>query len=159
MAPRNFDWGPPSEAFFDWLKDWAPYGLIIFFLGMGFIILLDFSSFEKKDRYFPSILSSAPMPETPGIEAEASFQLISSATEAFRPIFHVQTGAFGDEDMARKTFENISGQGFIASLMIPDEQFEMYRIVLGPYKTEAEADSITRSLNEKGFPSFVVESP
>lgn len=71
----------------------------------------------------------------------------------------VQSGAFGDEESARTFYLKLKDLGFNVSMALPDEQFEMYRILLGPFQSEKEAESKARRLNELDFPSFVIESP
>lgn len=83
----------------------------------------------------------------------------SALPPARKPSFHVQLGAFGDEETAKATFEQVKKKGFDATFLAPDEQFEMYRVTMGPYSEEPEANRIARQLNELDFPCFVIESP
>ena len=69
-----------------------------------------------------------------------------------------QLGAFGDEESARLVYEKLKSLGYQGSIVLPSEQNELYRLVIGPFKTEKEADAISRKLNELDFPSFVIES-
>ncbi|MBF0499082.1 MAG: SPOR domain-containing protein [Candidatus Riflebacteria bacterium] len=75
------------------------------------------------------------------------------------PSFIVQLGAYVDDESARSTYDHLKADGFTATLASPSEQFEMYRVYLGPFKTEAEAEGLSRRLNELDFPCFVIESP
>ncbi len=73
--------------------------------------------------------------------------------------FHVQLGAFGDEDSARLAQERARKKGFEAVLTKPNDQYEMYRLTIGPFADEAAAEKVARQLNELDFPCFVIESP
>ena len=72
--------------------------------------------------------------------------------------YYVQIGAFGDEPSANEIYNLLKNENIEATLLKPDEQFEIYRLVVGPYSTEKEAESKVEQLNEIGFPSFVVEA-
>ncbi|HEY9070296.1 MAG TPA: SPOR domain-containing protein, partial [Candidatus Ozemobacteraceae bacterium] len=75
-----------------------------------------------------------------------------------KPRFHVQLGAFGDEETARSTGDALKKKGFDAAIMAPDDQYEMYRVLMGPFDREDEAEALARKLNELDFPCFVIES-
>jgi len=55
--------------------------------------------------------------------------------------------------------KRLSENGMVASLTAPNELYEMYRILMGPFNMEAEAEKTARQLNELDFPCFVIESP
>ena len=56
-----------------------------------------------------------------------------------------------------KAIEQIDSDEFIDKYLV-DEQFEIYRLVVGPYETEKIAEDKAEQLNEIGFPCFVVEA-
>ena len=75
-----------------------------------------------------------------------------------RSLFFVQLGAFAEEDSAQEAFQRALKAGFPASMAVPDEQYDMYRLLMGPYANEQEAEQNSRKLQDLDFPSFVIES-
>ena len=72
--------------------------------------------------------------------------------------YYVQIGAFTDEKSANEIYDLLKKDNIDALLLKPDEQFEIYRLVVGPYKSEKIAEDKAEQLNEIGFPCFVVET-
>lgn len=74
--------------------------------------------------------------------------------------YEVQLGAFGDEESARETINAVAARvGVRGELLPPATPEDLFRVVVGPFATEAEADAMAVRLNAADFPSFVVESP
>ncbi len=152
-SDRHFDWGPPASATADGLKEWLVYLLIFICLGAGAWVLLDING-----------KTSAPsQPE------RASVPKAAAAVNAFQPQkpqpetgrnearHFVQLGAFEDGDAAREIFNQLEQDGFKPTLAEPDHQFEFYRVFVGPYANENEAEEISMKLNELEFHCFVIQ--
>ena len=106
--------------------------------------------------------TTSPSEATPAQEPVGQASAETAATTIpprKQPSFQVQLGAFGDQEAAQATFEQLKAKGFTAQLLLPDDQFEMYRVTMGPYADENEANRIARQLNELDFPCFVIQSP
>lgn len=165
---RQFDWGPSAEAPFEGVKEWAIYGMVAFLLAVCGWFLLDL---EKAPPAGPVGVvppadqalnrPSAPLPASAGVMTPppSSPQPAVIEEPEAPPTFFVQLGAFGDEDSAKLAMERLEKKGMVASLTIPNEQYEMYRLLMGPFRAESEAEKTARQLNELDFPSFVIESP
>ncbi|MFZ2956497.1 MAG: SPOR domain-containing protein [Candidatus Ozemobacteraceae bacterium] len=112
---------------------------------------------NSQDTAPSSSNNTAVMANTDGTERPAP----ASTPAPSRPpsTFLVQLGAYGDEESARATFDQLKKKGFDATLASPSEQFEMFRVFLGPFNTESEAEKLSRRLNELDLPCFVIESP
>ena len=89
---------------------------------------------------------------------ENTVQAMPAAIETNKNNFFVQIGAFSDDASANEIYTLLKKENIDATLLKPDEQFEIYRLVVGPYSTENEAESKAEQLNEIGFPCFVVEA-
>jgi len=160
-SPDNqFDWGPPVSKWQNTLKEWIVYIILLCLLGVSGYALLDFGNGRKLSlhrRVVPDPVNGGNLiatPETPGLDSDTEpGQPLSGST------FQVQMGAFGDEADAKATFVRLQDAGFVARLAEPDEQYDMYRVLVGPFQTEVEAESISRKLNSLDFPCFVIESP
>ncbi len=168
---RRFDWGPPVQTG-DGLKEWFVYIVIIVVLCAGIWFLLDvngrkkFTKAVKKDdvivavdqkleNFVPKDLkeTTANQPEKPIIAVQAE-----PASNIPKKEFYVQIGAFEDEKSAQEIYTILKNDKIDAILLKPDEQFEIYRLVVGPYETESVAENKAEQLNEIGFPCFVVEA-
>lgn len=162
---RGFDWGPPSSgSAFSATKEWIIYALLAILVGSAGWMLIE----------WPSRPSSSALPMTPDraegpgesntpptmvVNNSHSNGTSSAALEKKpRAVFMVQLGAFGDEESARVAYEKVKGLGFSPSISLPDEQYEMYRLLMGPFSHESEAEGMARRLNELDFPCFVIES-
>lgn len=162
---RAFHWGPPVFSPAERASEWSVYALLVLLLGgMGFFIL-DFSHAVKS----PFLLDRSSASDSSDVarqinQGEAISDVPRETGTGFShkketgPLFFVQLGLFGDEDSARKYLETIRKEGYNPTLQPPDDRIEMYRLVLGPFATEHQAESISRKLNELEFPSFVLES-
>ncbi len=166
-SPRQFDWGPAAESGFEGYKEWAVYGLLIALLAVCGWFLLDLDKAPPAPAPLPDVPAAIPLtPPTAAMTASPATARPVPPTPAAavpepagEPAFFVQLGAFGDEDSARLAQERAAARGFVASLTVPNEQYEMYRLILGPFRQEAEAERTARQLNELDFPCFVIESP
>jgi len=164
---RNFDWGPPIGLVSDRMKEAALYVFVFLILaGCGWFLfdstreikttpdVVDTKAEQMETKHLQEPIppkpieqkKPAPQPEpTPSVPAKATFM--------------VQLGAFADEESTKETLDRLKKSGFTASTSAPDEQYEMYRLFMGPFADEAEAESLSRKLNELDFPCFVIESP
>ncbi len=173
---RRFDWGPPVQSG-DSLKEWLIYLAIIVVLTIGIWLLLDVNSKKKpvkaskKTEIIVAVDEKVEnvIPKEKNIKEEAKSTQSSSnkvvtvqpspvATSLPKNEFFVQIGAFSDENSANEIYSLLKKESIDATLLKPDEQFEIYRLVVGPYSTEGEAESKAEQLNEIGFPCFVVEA-
>ena len=183
---RGFDWGPPAGPIPDRGTDWGVYLLFALLVAGGAWLLVE-SAREGSFAAAPESLAMAsgerhPTPSglsassgeagdagisspsagvlaadgSPGADAG---QVPSAGNAAPPPTFQVQLGAFGDEETAQTTFDQLKAKGYAPRLLAPDDQFEMFRVTMGPYADENEANRIARQLNELDFPCFVIESP
>ena len=168
---RRFDWGPPVQAG-DGLKEWLIYIVIIVILILGIWFLLDINSRNKitkavkKDDIIVSVdqkletFVPKDLKEAPVVQSEKPITAVPAkpADNISSKSFYVQLGAFSDEKSANEIYDLLRKDNIDALLLKPDEQFEIYRLVVGPYKTEKIAEDKAEQLNEIGFPCFVVEA-
>lgn len=150
---REFDWGPPANSFFDTAKEWLVYLLLLALFGMGIWFFKDVSA--KKSgavRVSPAKVESAPEPAQAAVSAKSEPAAMQSGN------FLVQLGAFADRKSAESAIQALQGQGFTPMLSEPDSEFEIYRVSIGPFNTEFEAEKTVEKLNSLEFHSFVVES-
>ena len=167
---RRFDWGPPVQTG-DGLKEWLIYIVIIIILSIGIWLLLDINGRKKitkavkkdevivaVDQKIESIVpkdlkeTTVKQPEKPAVTVPAK------PANTHDKEYYVQIGAFEDEKSANEIYTLLKNDKIDAILLKPDEQFEIYRLVVGPYETEKIAEDKAEQLNEIGFPCFVVEA-
>lgn len=177
---RQFDWGPPVQTG-DSLKEWLVYIFIIVILAIGTWFLMDINRQkqakinkaaskivavdEKLDAVVSENLSErtmAPLQQTTEVTIKYGPESIKkkgsvSASSKDGKNYYVQIGAFGDEPSAKEIYDLLKKEGIDAKLLQPDEQFEIYRLVVGPFATEELAESKAEKLNAIDFPCFVVE--
>lgn len=174
---RRFDWGPPVQTG-DSLKEWCIYLVIIAVLGVGIWLLLDVNARKKsiqlnnsKSKVIVAVdekVETIVPKEENNVKEEPqqlqnpntgnAVQAMPAAIETNKNNFFVQIGAFSDDASANEIYTLLKKENIDATLLKPDEQFEIYRLVVGPYSTENEAESKAEQLNEIGFPCFVVEA-
>lgn len=168
---RRFDWGPPVQTG-DSLKEWFVYIVIIAVLGAGIWFLLDINGRKKitkavkKDEVIVAVdqkletFVPKDLKETTVTQPETTVSAIQPkpALNTPKKEYYVQIGAFEDEKSANEIFTLLKNEKIDAILLNPDEQFEIYRLVVGPYETENIAEDKAEQLNEIGFPCFVVEA-
>lgn len=147
-STRNFDWGPPSNKTSDKLKEWLVYVFLLIILGAGIWGLLDLKS--KK-----SVLSTPT--KIPSIAKQENSEQNVSLDNA--GIYIVQLGAFSNEETARAAYKSLVSKGYFPDFAEPDDEYEIYRVSLGPYQSEKEANKVSENLNSLDFSCFVVESP
>ncbi len=152
---RQFDWGPPANSFFDQIREWLVYFLFVILLGLGawfFVDIRNLPGRTKEQEIIPSSKSEvAPTPV-----ANANKNLIQTGSTSFKN-YQVQLGAFADRKSAQAAVEELQNHGFVPQLSEPDADFEIYRIAIGPFNSETEAERIVEKLNSLDFHSFVVE--
>lgn len=167
---RQFDWGPPVKAG-DSFKEWLVYIVIVVVLGIGTWFLLDINDqkrTEKSLKMAKDIIAIDQENESVTPKKQINKQQVVEPRKAEvttpksvqtvpQKKFFVQIGAFEDEPSANEIYELLKKDNIPAVLLKPDEQFEIFRLVVGPYSTEKEAENKAEQLNEIGFPCFVVE--
>ncbi len=159
---RQFDWGPPANAG-DGIKEWLIYFVIIILLGAGVWVLLDING----DRSAPSTSATEKaVPAAPSMNVNASVgttgvsqPMTAKIQVAAPPKFFVQLGAFADEASAKEVFNQLTTDGFAPTLAPPDDQYEIHRVLVGPFNTEKEAEEKAEALNALGLHCFVSEGP
>ena len=157
---RDFDWGPPANSFYDSISEWIVYFFLLLLLLGGIWILLDINSKKVIDageiisKTMPSITTSIG-----GASVNEQSPSFYEAPEERTGNFLVQLGAFADKASAMIVFESMVAKGFSPKLSEPDSQFEIYRISIGPFITETEAEEMSEKLNSLDFHCFVIESP
>ncbi len=158
-AKRQFDWGPPASPAGDTFKDWLVYLVILVLLSGGVWALLDING--RNEDFVPSVAPMRTVASSTAAVASAPVNIESPTPVAVAPVakFFVQLGAFPDEASAREIFNQLETEGFAPTLAEPDEQFEIYRIFVGPYPAEAAAEDVAEKLNAIDFHCFVIEQP
>lgn len=152
---RQFDWGPPANAS-DGIREWLVYLVIIALLGLGVWVLLDING-QKAAVEFPPRQVARPTAPVTQAAAPVTPVVIPEAAPPAR--FFVQLGAFADEASAKEVFAQLTADGFAPTLAPPDDQYEIHRILVGPFATEQEAEEKAEKLNALDFHCFVLESP
>ncbi len=153
---RQFDWGPPASAG-DGLKEWLIYFVIIALLGAGVWILLDINGQKgSPQQQQPATTFAKPASALPATSGSAPVQPV---TPAPAQKFYVQLGAFADESSAREVFDQLTADGFSPTLAVPDDQYEIHRVLVGPFSSEQEAEEKAGQLNSLGLHCFVSEAP
>lgn len=169
---RRFDWGPPVQSG-DNLKEWLVYFVIAAILGVGAWFLLDING-RRSNNTIPSkaktiIATDVKLDQKleTFVPIEKDSNIVKKEQEPINSIpavsvpkteFYVQIGAFADEESANESYTLLKNEEIPAKILKPDEQFEIYRLVAGPYPSESEAESRAEQLNNIGFPCFVVEA-
>ncbi|HNV72245.1 MAG TPA: SPOR domain-containing protein [Candidatus Ozemobacteraceae bacterium] len=175
---RGFDWGPPDAGRFESLKEWGVYALLVLLIGAGIWFLVDAASpgiqpgtladaFPRATIRPPLETSSAKNTDASqlghsvsldGVVTPAGPASLAVPLPAAKPVFLIQLGAFGEEQAALDAQTRLRKKGYVASLTVPDAEYELYRVLLGPFSDEKQADDTARKLNEMDFPCFVIES-
>ncbi len=148
---RQFDWGPPAGSG-DGFKEWLIYFVILALLGIGAWVLLDINGRNGAPTATPVATSAVsnvqPLAVPPTEERLPEIM----------PSFFVQLGAFADEESAREIYAQLVEDGLSPRLAGPDDQYEIYRILLGPFQSEEEAENKAEQLNSIGLHCFVSEA-
>ncbi len=179
-SSRGFDWGPPDAGRFESLKEWGVYVLLILLIGGGIWFLVDAAG--PGGQGVSSDVTFAPMTGKSNRQSASNAESISSRPGQTanpsematvdgktagasptplvpaKPVYLIQLGAFGEEQAAVDAQAKLRKKGYVASLTVPSEEFELYRLLLGPFSEEKQADETARKLNEMDFPCFVIES-
>ena len=182
---RQFDWGPPVQSG-DSANEWLIYIVIIAVLAVGTWFLVDinkqkYSRAENKssslvavDNSLDSVVPGKDYVEAPEALPEKSSEITeitikygpegiekadsASSSNTSDKSYFVQIGAFGDENSANEIYGLLKKEGIESTLLRPDEQFEIFRLVVGPFATEEMAEKKAEQLNAIDFPCFVVEA-
>jgi len=158
---RQFDWGPPANAG-EGIKEWLIYFVIIILLGAGVWVLLDINGAKAPS---PAVAGKvAPAASSMNVNAAAgttgaSQPMTAKVQVTAPPKFFVQLGAFADEASAKEVFNQLTNDGFAPTLAPPDDQYEIHRVLVGPFNTEKEAEEKAEALNALGLHCFVSEGP
>lgn len=152
-SARNFDWGPPASPAGDGIKEWFVYMLVVILLCTVAWVLLDINGRNNR----PAVDNiNQPVVEKVLDEVKEYYQPPKAAPVSTK--FFVQLGAFADESSAREVFEQMTAEGFAPTLAVPDENYELFRIFVGPFDSAHQAEEIAQRLNELDFHCFVIES-
>lgn len=182
---RTFDWGPPPEKG-DSLKDVLMYFFIgVVFFG-GIYMLLDtgkkpdyvateneseevsvkkapnnVSSYKADNKTLVQQQNFVKQPQPPEVtKPPVEITYKASGVEAqfqSKPQFYVQMGAFADKESAKEIYKVLKQTGSDPILKVPDRKNSVYRVLIGPFNSEADADYKAEKLNELDLPCFVVE--
>lgn len=151
---REFDWGPPGNSFVDSLKEWLLYLFLVLLLVAGAWFLLDVNG-EAMPLKSSSMQTAKPQ-TVAGTDIGGPV-LVPEPVNMGR--FFVQLGAFAEKKSALEALEAIEAHGFSPNLAEPDNEYVIYRVSLGPYNSESEAEQIADKLNSLEFHCFVISSP
>lgn len=168
-SERSFDWGPPSTGSSENIKEYGLYILIVLLICLVGWFLIDTgpdmprtaeeqTAGQADDTDIPGGAEAEPEVKPPAPKSQVKVTPGTAVPIVAEPQFHVQLGAFGDEETARATVDALKKHGHVATLAAPDDQYEMYRVLMGPFTQESEAESLAHKLNELDFPCFVIES-
>ncbi|MEW6708240.1 MAG: SPOR domain-containing protein [Candidatus Riflebacteria bacterium] len=148
---REFDWGPPGNNIFESFKEWLVYLLLLALLLLAAWFFLDIGQ-RTSVKVDPEPLKTASGDKTISAVDKQSPQPVQFKN------FMVQLGAFADRKSAEEAIDALKAHGFSPELSEPDSEFEIYRVAVGPFNTESEAERTVEKLNSLEFHSFVVES-
>ncbi|MBF0405962.1 MAG: SPOR domain-containing protein [Candidatus Riflebacteria bacterium] len=154
---REFDWGPPGDGISDSSRDHIIYAVVFLALiaVFGWVVFdlyfREASPVEAKKAVSPVHEKQVPIPAAVAVSEPVS-------AKAVNRFFTVQLGAFADLESAGQTLESIQKKGFQASMSVPTEEYEAYKVFLGPFSNEKDAGKVANKLNESDFPCFVIES-
>ncbi len=106
------------------------------------------------DRWVP--LAWSPPSNAEEAAAASDSLLASDSAAGAGPRFFLQVSSSRNPEWARELANKIGEAGITAAVMEPANADDVYRVVVGPFATRAQADSTSRSL---GMPSFVITAP
>ena len=149
---REFDWGPPASSFSDSFKEWLVY-ILLFLL----LVLIAWFFWDVGARRHVAVKVNARR-STPAQTQSVPFNESQKSAIAPSGRYMVQLGAFADRKSAETAFSGLKEQGFLPTLSEPDDEFEIYRVSLGPFESESIAEQTVEKLNSLNLHSFVVES-
>jgi len=152
---RSFDWGPPVSSAGDGIKEWLVYVLVVILLCSVAWVLLDINGKREQISDDNRQISSEKNEETAKPAQPQPENIPASKADSK---FFVQLGAFADEASAREVFAQMTAEGFAPTLAAPDENYELFRIFVGPFNSAYEAEEKAQRLNELEFHCFVIES-
>ncbi|MGM0599833.1 MAG: SPOR domain-containing protein [Candidatus Rifleibacteriota bacterium] len=152
---RQFDWGPPANSWLDKFKEMLVYLIFIALLALGAWFLLDVSGKKNLEKPLTGTLQSNKVNKD--IKATEQVARPQKEKKTSNIKYLVQLGAFASKESAQMAFDALKTEGFSPTLSEPDEQYEIYRVSLGPFSDEAEAEYLAEKLNSLEFHSFVIE--
>lgn len=151
---RDFDWGPPGNSFIEGVKEWLVYIFLLILLGMGIWFFVDISSRKNQAVRIAPVVKT----ENAGVKPENSVPgSVVSQNQSQKAGFLVQLGAFADRKTAETAIIALQNHGFTPKLSEPDSEIEIYRVSVGPFSSEEDAEKTVEKLNSLEFHSFVVE--
>jgi cell division protein FtsN len=154
---RDFDWGPPANSLLDRLKEVAIYILLFVLLGAGTWFLLDISaSSQHKVKAIKKVLSPEKSKNNKNNTPDS--ESLKPEKKLIEGKYFVQLGAFAEKDSALTAFEAVKQQGYEPELAEPDSDFEIYRVSIGPFASELEAEKVALKLNSLEIHCFVISS-
>lgn len=72
----------------------------------------------------------------------------------FKSFYFVQCGVFSVKDTAEEEGQKLKRLGYNYTILAPEDDIEIYRLCLGPFKSELEADEAVKKLNSLGYAAF-----
>jgi rare lipoprotein A len=107
----------------------------------------------------PAPLTSAiPASATPAIAAAASITPVSATTAIPAPSLYLQLGAFSSANGASNLQQQLLAITGLPPLALVQKN-QLYKLWLGPFKTDAERQQTRQLLQQKGFNSIPVHNP
>lgn len=83
----------------------------------------------------------------------------SPASNPNHPTWYLQAGAFASHDNARRLAARVKSQGLDKVFIAPtDTSTMLYRVRIGPFASNADADNAQRLLTAAGIPSDMLEN-
>jgi hypothetical protein len=149
---RDFDWGPPANSFIETIKEWLVYILLMILLGLGIWFFIDISSRKTQAVRIAPVTANKVANSQKALPAT-----VDSKSQTKNAGFLVQLGAFADRKTAENAIISLQSHGFAPKLSEPDSEIEIYRVSVGPFNNEEEAEKTVEKLNSLEFHSFVVE--
>lgn len=152
---RQFDWGPPANSWLDKFKEMLVYFIFVALLALGAWFLLDINGQKILEKPVTGAFKSDKLnKELETVKTEIDQ---GKANNDSNIKYLVQLGAFASKESAEMAYNALNEEGFSPTLSEPDEQYEIYRVSLGPFSDEAEAEYLAEKLNSLEFHSFVIE--
>ena len=152
---RQFDWGPPANSWLDRFKEMLVYLIFVALLALGAWFLLDINSENIPQKPLTETFQSNKLNKEVKLNKPVNKPKKEQKSSGIK--YLVQLGAFASKESAQMAYDALNEEGFSPTLSEPDEQYEIYRVSLGPFSDEAEAEYLAEKLNSLEFHSFVIE--
>jgi len=148
---RQFDWGPPANSWLDKFKEMLVYLIFVALLALGAWFLLDVNGKKVLEKPVAGAFQSNKVNKD--VRPAAQVSRPQKEKKASNIKYLVQLGAFASKESAQMAFDALKSEGFAPTLSEPDEQYEIYRVSLGPFSDEAEAEYLDSS-RQPNLPFF-----